>query len=704
MVASLVVFLASGLTLGFAAPVRAVDYGSIHVTVVDDVTGAPVSNAPWGLAREYGTRSWGPVDLGDPKTSADGRIYVGVTPGKYRLNVLTTHDYVGRWYGGATDVFAATDIVVGPGETREIVLRLPRAGHVKGSVRSDVDRSPMAGVRVQVLTTDIDGAPQTARSARTAADGSYDVGGLEAGRYRVQFTPDQSHLPEYWSDKSTWATAAWIGVPSRATIGGIDASLVKSSSLTGRVVFDDGRGPVAFGSVQVYRGLADDDAGRVTIAPDGRFEVRGLSAGTYRVVVRAEYSVEEWFSDAASRQLSTPVVVAPADVTSLGEIRVAPPGSISGRVTDASGLPLSGVKLRAAGEGPQVHATTAADGTYTLAPVTPGEHLVHFNGSGYVEEYFDDSLDPFKAPRVLVRSGRVTSGIDAVLTATATITGSVSDLAGAPASGVRVQAMALESGDWIGIADSWTDSSGAYELSGLRPGIYTLGFRTSDRRHAATFLGGGFRLSSARRVVVNEGVTIADQDGSLAATAQVRGTVRLDGMALAGKPIRVDSVSPDYAYSDDEVHYFLTSAGGTFNLTGLQPGRYSFRVYCDTPAMFQGPKDLAGIVHVDVLAGQSAVRDLSFPASACLIRPTVAPRLVAANRVGQTIRVRRGTYDPGVVTTRIVWTVGSRRIGTTRPELKVLRAYRGKRIKARIIVERRGYRDLVYTFRSGVIR
>jgi len=139
-------------------------------------------------------------------------------------------------------------------------------------------------------------------------------------------------------------------------------------------------------------------------------------------------------------------------------------GSIAGKVTDAStGLPISGATVTAVG--PETHSnTTAADGTYLLAGVPPGDYTVNASKPGYYSES--------KLATVFV--GETTTGIDFTLQLiVGWINGTVTDaLTGDPIYNATVTADGYS---------TTTDIHGEYTIpADLLPGNYTVEASKTD--------------------------------------------------------------------------------------------------------------------------------------------------------------------------------------------------------------------------------
>ncbi len=191
-------------------------------------------------------------------------------------------------------------------------------------------------------------------------------------------------------------------------------------------------------------------------------------------------------------------------------------GSISGTVTDAGGVPIPGVTVGGAygtgvavaisgadavsttapattvvgttpGTGvpsPSVPRTAITDlqGRYTIKDVTPGSQYLTFQppaGSPYTAAmYTGPSGNPSSVPVVVV-AGRDTGGIDGVLPAGGSISGVVTNMAGAAVSTAQVCLQPQSSGSsYYGCTA--TDNAGSYSFPGVAVGAYKVQFQAQS--------------------------------------------------------------------------------------------------------------------------------------------------------------------------------------------------------------------------------
>ena len=96
--------------------------------------------------------------------------------GSYQVRFNGSNDYLGEWFDDAADQASAAAIVVAAGEAvAGVDASLAKAGSIAGVV-TDSAGAPLQGIYVYVSAS--------VPLCDTAADGSYRIGGLAAGRIR----------------------------------------------------------------------------------------------------------------------------------------------------------------------------------------------------------------------------------------------------------------------------------------------------------------------------------------------------------------------------------------------------------------------------------------------------------------------------------------------------------------------------------------
>lgn len=164
------------------------------------------------------------------------------------------------------------------------------------------------------------------------------------------------------------------------------------------------------------------------------------------------------------------------------ELRLATGGRVLGKVVDPAGQPLADASVRATTAGQWFgfddrtvrRATTAADGTFELAAVTPGEITLRADHARYLE-------GPKQKLRIV--DGHALEGVVLELANGATISGHVTWPDGTPADGVTVR-VRFDMSQMVGMGAmnalqggsgrARTDEQGAFTVTGLGKGPFTV--------------------------------------------------------------------------------------------------------------------------------------------------------------------------------------------------------------------------------------
>lgn len=184
------------------------------------------------------------------------------------------------WSAVAADP-STGDLYLGDGSvTKAGLRRITRRGALGGVVSDGADGA-LAGVTVTVMAEWP--AWSVVATTTTAADGSWRVEDLPAGRYRVRLFDGAGRFVRTWwpaQDAYKRADPLEVMVASETTANAAVA-VAASSSLTGRVTDATTGTPLAGALVQVFSNGAYV-AGAVT-GPAGYYQLHALPAGDYQV-------------------------------------------------------------------------------------------------------------------------------------------------------------------------------------------------------------------------------------------------------------------------------------------------------------------------------------------------------------------------------------------------------------------------------------
>jgi len=370
-----------------------------------------------------------------------------------------------------------------------------------------------------------------------------------------------------------------VGPPSAS------AAPVDAGSISGRVVTTTG---VPLGGICV--GVTNGPG--TTTGPDGAYVVDGIEPGDHTVLfvdcTPTPIYVASWYHGHTQQEQADPVTVAAGADVPLADMTLEGGVAVAGRVTDGSGVPLAGINVNVNpfdGPGPSAGAQTAPDGTYRTGPLPGGRYRAQFSdpGNAWATQYWP-SAPTFNGATPLVLdlvAGNEHGGVDATLTAAATITGIVTDQTGAPLADVCVNPNTPEQNGFSGVGQSSrTAADGTYSLTGL-PGGVDLRVQFHDcaavPTHVDQWYDGVIDANASTAIVVAAGQARTGVDARLADGIRVGGTVT----DPAGNPLSgIDvNVNPDGAGASG---YARTDGDGRYITTPVPPGRYRVQFRDDT--------------------------------------------------------------------------------------------------------------------------
>lgn len=359
-----------------------------------------------------------------------------------------------------------------------------------GIVRGENGKT-LASVGVTALKV-VGGTQTPVATGTTGSGGTFSFPTLTAGTYTLMFTASAVSFAQYLGGSSAASEAQLVTLNDAGVHESFVAvALAPSGSFTGSVKSATG-GALAKFTVDA---LAQDDTGEwmsfasATTSSKGTYTLTGLEPGSY--VVRARGSQTLYSGKALTLAQATPRGVLPEKTTTVNLVGIAT-GGVTGTVIGASGSKVSGVvvtahRLGTSGGGwdkaetTGTIATSKANGSYTITGLMPGSYTLRFSppaGSPYASVFLGGSASPLTAASFMVSSNYTTTGMDAQLTATGSISGVVSSTA--PVTSLANIALELHyAGSVPGdghepLARTLTDASGHYEFSAIGAGNYVL--------------------------------------------------------------------------------------------------------------------------------------------------------------------------------------------------------------------------------------
>ncbi len=539
-----------------ASPRSAPAARAATATIAGKVVAADTGDPLEGISVRATVDGFGsPFILVTATTAADGTYSMAVEPGQYRVEFFSDGAYPGEWFDDQPTFDAAHAVAAFDGATATVDAALAMGTPVSGTV---VDGSG-AGVPASVSVAPVDQG--RTRFTVAAPDGTFSFAGLLPGTYDFRF--------RFGEFAGTTVEGVVVG-SSPATVSAVMAGGVLEGTVTGPT------GAAVEGArVTVMDGLR---AFVITVNTNaaGAYRIAGLEPGSYFLRFVKD-NQEEWLG---SRTFASSDLAMVSDgAATVADHRFGATGVVAGRVTSAAdGSPVAGVEV---GVGRPdsfcctATAITGADGTYTIAGLSPGAYTAETFGKGFfVGAEFADL--------VTVTAG-ATSTADFAVAPGGSIRGTLVDRA----TGGTVFASFVEAeGPLFNGVESAFGFGGEYVLEGLPPGVYRL---------LDFFAGGVFPTvwHDAKRDF-NEADLVTVTAGTETALTS---TVDVGDAALTGRVVDAATGEgiPGAAVSVLNGPFFLwnetarTAGDGTFALRGIPAGEHRVRAsHPDYASLFLG--------------------------------------------------------------------------------------------------------------------
>lgn len=448
-------------------------------------------------------------------------------------------------------------------------LQVVDSDSVVGTVQHAATGEPVAGIRVRAYNSH----GWVVSAADTAIDGSYSLGYLRPGTYRIGFVDlAGGYVSSFWNDASKLADATPVEVTD-GTVARIDAAMVPLHTIAGSVTNELTGAPLADMWVVLY-GESDSALALRKTDANGYYRFRSLADGTYRLHMldpagghRATY-----WNGATDLSAATPITLH-AGSSAQADASLLPLTTITGMVTGQSNgaaVPGAWVVLRDPAGTNLTLRVTGNDGRYTFAGVTPATyHLLVIDPTGtYVTEYWSGATTLGGSTPLHATGGVIEASPQ--LVQTNTVSGAITDAVHAtPISNIRVT---LVDAEGAGITQTTTDAQGRYRFANIRPGAYRLSFGDPSGNYAAQYWEGGATLDAATAITLDGGID-AVANAALDPLTVISGVVTSTSTEL---PIAGAWVS---LFNGDGVGVALTlsDASGAFRFGKLRPGDYRVR-------------------------------------------------------------------------------------------------------------------------------
>lgn len=424
-----------------------------------------------------------------------------------------------------------------------------------------------------------------AGSSPVAADGSYLITAARGGSFQVKFAvpSDAPVLGEWWEGKEYDTEATPIVIADGGSVTGIDATLRRSGSISGRITLPAGiRGEV---TVRAFLG-SGQPRGNARSLGNGGFIITGLAEGSYSLQFFSNQLpvVEQWWTGKADYASADRITLGAGEVATGYDVTMVAAATISGRMTFPAGVRPGesnpSVQLyREDGSWYPISALVDGDGRYRIPNVAPGTYRVSF-GSGslpILPEWWNDKPDFASADPITVVAGEKRTGVNVTFAKAPTIHGKVTLPPGVSFSDGIVQVRLTRASDGGGVAATTVRSDGTYSFGSLRPIAYRVAFVAQRLPVLDEWWEDAADEASSTPVTLAVGEDRA-LDAALAPAAIISGRVWVPtGLGSTAAGVTVTA----YSGPDAAARTTTTAADGSYTLSGLPAGSYRLRFSSD---------------------------------------------------------------------------------------------------------------------------
>ncbi len=540
-------------------------------------------------------------------STVDGRyVITGLASGFYFLKFTDGNQlHYSKFYADSSSRYGAVPIGVSAGgQVDEINIQLERGSTLQGQVIGS-DGPPIANVLVEVRTR----FGSIRASGTTGENGTYTVGGLDAGNYLLSFTdPSGRYRPSSYSNVEN---IDGLVIGEKENLTGLNITLALGGIVEGRVTDEEGN-PLADAHVRATPRNSTARPRSAQTDAQGIYQLDGLSLDLHTLEFSNPGSlyISEYYSNVTTLAASTPITVFLGDVLTDVNASLSLGGAITGTIATVDDSPLGRVTVSAIPQNRPVTETlsliTTVVGsrlTYTLGGLPAEPYLVSVRGLGLIEYYNNVGAEE-RATAVQVTTGGWTRDINFVLgdgADAATMSGTVRTPDGDPRAGVNVsvycedpcgrlpavspiEEVPAEPAQATGADPIWnylraitTDDAGHYQIAGLQPRRYRLRFTPrlydTENRYTFHYYQNALDLASATDIELQPSMVRADLDATLITGGAITGVVMLGD----DNPLHNGELT---FYFWDGYHWVniataaINSLTGTYTRPALQSGRY----------------------------------------------------------------------------------------------------------------------------------
>lgn len=415
--------------------------------------------------------------------------------------------------------------------------------------------------------------------------------------YAKPWASSSSYILSWWGGGTNCNQAVGIPVVAGQTSQTLNFTLAEGGQITGTVTDPQGN-PLVNMSVYALTGSPCGQTNYVTGSSTNQSGAYAVSVpvGTSYYLRAYDYStriyIPLWGDGAAGTANCSGAQAVAVNTTGAvpgTNFTMQLGGSVSGTVKDASAQPLTGIVVQAYNaQGFYMgQAATDAQGAFTITGLAPGYALIYADGTStalnHVRKWWDGTtgdLNRYRATGVNISAAAPVSGLNFVLEAAGSVSGTITDHTGAPLPGVSIRGYATSPlNSAANFASATTGSDGSYILRGVPGQVFLEANAAASGINAAsawwTGSGGQFGPAKARPLAVAPGATVSGINMQLAQGGSISGKITDSvGNGLSGMSV-VAGVETDCSMA--QAASVGTDANGVYTLVGVPTGKAHVR-------------------------------------------------------------------------------------------------------------------------------
>ncbi|WDZ85916.1 carboxypeptidase regulatory-like domain-containing protein [Micromonospora cathayae] len=342
---------------------RMLGTGSVRISAVDSVTGAPVADF---------------CAHGECSNGTGTVLVTGLPEGRHDIVLYTTN---GRYFQREL-----TDVRVVADRTTQLTPKMRPGAVITTTVVDAQTGAPVSRVCVAAML------PKQARLPEgfgecTDSAGRMTIGPLATGTYKLFAFPRSTTYGRQWVGADGGTGDERQAVPVTATAGTVVAGpqvrLDRAGKISGVVTDAVTGAPAAYVDVSVLTGhpwLGTDDA---TTDAQGRYTLERLGPYAWPVVFSGHPYPHQWSGNTVSRYTATPVPVTVGNTTPY-DLAIRTGSTVGGAVTDPTGTPFTEgyVAAHNAETGDIVGRSAIENGRHTMTVL--GRQRIYFTYSAFL--------------------------------------------------------------------------------------------------------------------------------------------------------------------------------------------------------------------------------------------------------------------------------------------------------------------------------